>query len=135
MANAGLVKELEARGGGKALSAGELDKIKADMLRDRAIAGARSAAKPDLLSRPRGGRGDDLSLIRGVADKMVEKLNAMGVWHFEQIAKWTPENIAWFETQLDGFQGRVVRDHWIEQAQKLASGWRPENKAGERPKD
>lgn len=135
MANAGLVKELEARGGGKALSAGELDKIKADMLRDQAIAGARSAGKPDLLKEPRGGRGDDLALIRGVADKMVEKLNAMGIWHFEQIAKWTPENVAWFESQLDGFKGRVVRDHWIEQAQKLVSGWRPENKAGERPKD
>jgi NADH-quinone oxidoreductase subunit E len=135
MANAGLVKELEARGGGKALSAGELDKIKADMLRDQAIAGARSARKPDLLKEPRGGRGDDLALIRGVADKMVGKLNAIGVWHFEQIAKWTPENVAWFESQLDGFKGRVVRDHWIEQAQKLASGWRPENKAGERPKD
>ena len=44
MANAGLVKELEERSGGKALSAGELDKIKADMIRDRAIAGA--ARKP-----------------------------------------------------------------------------------------
>ena len=40
MANAGLVKELEARGDGKPLSAGELDKIKADMIRDRAIAAA-----------------------------------------------------------------------------------------------
>jgi NADH-quinone oxidoreductase subunit E len=135
MANAGLVKELEARGGGKALSAGELDKIKADMLRDQANKGARSAGKPDLLAAPRGGQGDDLSLIWGVADKMVEKLNAMGIWHFEQIAKWTAENVAWFESQLDGFKGRVVRDKWIEQAQKLASGWRPENKAGERPKD
>jgi NADH-quinone oxidoreductase subunit E len=135
MANAGLVKELEARGDGKALSSGELDKIKADMLRDQAIAGARSAGKPDLLAAPRGGQGDDLSLIWGVADKMVEKLNAIGVWHFEQIAKWTPENIAWFESQLDGFKGRVVRNKWIEQAQKLASGWRPEKKAGERPKD
>ncbi len=79
--------------------------------------------------------GDDLSLIWGVADKMVEKLNAIGVWHFDQIAKWTPGNVAWFESQLDGFKGRVTREKWIEQAQKLASGWRPESKAGERPKD
>jgi NADH-quinone oxidoreductase subunit E len=135
MANAGLVKELEARGGGKALSAGELDKIKADMLRDRAIAAARPIQDPELLKEPRGGNGDDLSLIWGVADKMVEKLNAIGVWHFDQIAKWTPENVAWFESQLDGFKGRVTREKWIEQAQKLASGWRPDSKAGERPKD
>ena len=138
MANAGLVKELEARGDGKPLSAGELDKIKADMIRDRAIAGATAAAsaaaKPELLNEPRGGTADDLSLIWGVADKMAEKLHAMGVWHFDQIANWTPENVAWFEGQLDGFKGRVTRDKWIEQAQKLASGWRPDSKAGERPK-
>jgi NADH-quinone oxidoreductase subunit E len=135
MANAGLVKELEARGGGKALSSGELDKIKADMLRDRAIATARGNKGPDLLREPRGGKGDDLSLIWGVAEKMVESLNATGVWHFDQIAKWTSEDVAWFESKLDGFKGRVARDKWIEQAQKLASGWRPDNKAGERPKD
>jgi NADH-quinone oxidoreductase subunit E len=88
-----------------------------------------------LLSKPRRGKGDDLSLIRGVADEMVEKLNAVGIWHFEQIAKWTPQNVSWFESRLDGFKGRVTRDKWIEQAQKLASGWRPETKAGERPKD
>ena len=90
--------------------------------------------QPELLKQPRGGKADDLSLIWGVADKLAEKLNAMGIWHFEQIAKWTPEEIAWFESQNDGFKGRVARDKWIEQAQKLASGWRPDNKAGERPK-
>lgn len=135
MANAGLVKELEARSGGKALSAGELDKIKSDMLRNRAIAAAAALKEPELIKEPRGGKGDDLSLIWGVADKMVEKLNEMGIWHFDQIAQWTPDNVAWFESRLDGFKGRVTRDKWIEQAQKLASGWRPENKAGQRPKD
>lgn len=139
MANAGLVKELEARGDGKPLSAGELDKIKSDMVRDRAIAAAAASAstataEPELFKKPRGGTADDLSLIWGVAEKMAEKLHEMGIWHFEQIAKWTPENVAWFESQLDGFKGRVMRDKWIEQAQKLASGWRPESKAGERPK-
>jgi NADH-quinone oxidoreductase subunit E len=140
MANAGLVKELETRGDGKPLSAGELDKIKADMIRDRAIAASVDASasaratEPELLKEPRGGGADDLSLIWGVADKMVDKLHAMGIWHFDQIAKWTPENVAWFEGQLDGFKGRVTRDKWIEQAQKLASGWRPDGKAGERPK-
>ena len=133
MANAGLVKELEERSGGKPLTAGELDKIKADMIRDKAIAAAASVAEPELLKEPRGGASDDLSLIWGVADKMVEKLNEMGIYHFEQIATWTPENVAWFESQLDGFKGRVTRDKWIEQAQKLATGWRPASKAGERP--
>jgi NADH-quinone oxidoreductase subunit E len=132
IANAGLVKELEARGKGKALSAGELDKIKADMLRGKTGGGA---GVPPLLEKPRDGKGDDLTLIWGVAEKMAEKLNAVGVWHFDQIAKWTPQDVAWFEGRLDGFKGRVARDKWIEQAEKLASGWRPDHKAGERPKD
>ncbi|CAA2141860.1 NADH-quinone oxidoreductase subunit NuoE [Hyphomicrobium sp. ghe19] len=137
MANAGLVKELEERGGGKALSAGELDKIKADMIRDRAIAGAAAASRsvePDLLKAPRDGKADDFTLISGVTADVRDKLGAMGIWHFDQIAKWTPQNVAWFEVQLDGFMGRVTRDKWIEQAQKLASGWRPESNAGKRPK-
>lgn len=136
MANAGLVKELEARSGGKALSAGELDKIKADMIRDRAIAGAAASrsVEPELLKEPRDGKADDLSLISGVTAEVSDKLGAMGIWHFDQIAKWTHQNVAWFEVQIDGFQGRVTRDKWIEQAQKLASGSRPESKAGKRPK-
>ena len=136
MANAGLVKELEERSGGKALSADELSRIKADMLRDRAIAAAAAArnVEPELLKAPRGGKADDLSLISGVGSDVVDKLHAIGIWHFDQIAKWTPQNVAWFEVQLDGFMGRVTRDKWIEQAQKLASGWRPESKAGKRPK-
>ena len=156
MANAGLVKELNERGGSKPLSSGELDKIKADMIRDKAIAAAAAAAKPaeaapaaakpadapppgdeakpEFLTQPRDGKGDDLGLIWGVGDVLHKKLNDMGIWHFEQIAKWTPANIAWFEAAMQGFKGRVARDKWIEQCQKLATGWRPESDVGERPK-
>ena len=91
--------------------------------------------KPALLSAPRdGGKGDDLGLIWGVGDKLHEKLNEMGIWHFDQIAKWTPAEIAWFEAEMQGFKGRIERDKWIEQCQKLSQGWRPETAAGERPK-
>ena len=137
MANAGLVKELNARGDGKPLSADELEKMKAStVLRAPQFGGGAAAgdAKPELLSAPRDGKGDDLGLIWGVAEKLAEKLNTMGIWHFDQIAKWTPVNVAWFEAQMDGFKGRIDRDKWIEQCQKLASGWRPGSGVGERPK-
>ena len=134
MANAGLIKELEARGTGAPLSTGELDKIKAEMRRGKVVTTHGAPVKPELLKRPRDGKADDLSLISGVAGKLVEKLNAIGIWHFDQIAKWTPEQIAWIESQHDGFKGRVNRDKWLDQAQRLASGWRPDHKAGERPK-
>ena len=138
MANAGLVKELNERGGGKPLSADELERMKAStVLRAPQFGGSASAAgdgKPELLSAPRGGKGDDLGLIWGVAEKLAEKLNGMGIWHFEQIAKWTPGNVAWFESQFDGFKGRIDRDKWIEQCVKLAAGWRPDGNVGEWPK-
>ena len=105
MANAGLVKELEARGTGAPLSTGELDKIKAEMRGGNVWPTHGASVKPELLKRPRGGKADDLSLISGIADNLVEKLNAIGIWHFDQIAKWTPAEFPWFESQLARLQG------------------------------
>ena len=144
MANAGLVKELEARGGGKPMAAGELAKL-AEQSRKVGPGpfGATVAAtpeqpiemrKPTLLTAPRKGIADDLKLIWGVAEKLEERMNALGIWHFDQIAAWTPEEVAWFENEMGGFKGRIARDQWQEQCRKLAEGWRPENSAGERPK-
>lgn len=89
---------------------------------------------PPLLNRPRDGRKDDLTLIWGVAEKLEERMNHMGIWHFDQIAAWTPDHIKWFEQEIEGFKGRLDRDKWIEQCAKMAKGWRPENKIGDRPK-
>jgi NADH-quinone oxidoreductase subunit E len=156
MANAGLVKELNERGSGKPISTDQLANLKtttqaapltvkqvADVtaaavgttaVGAAAVSSSGASGKPELLSAPRGGKGDDLGLIWGVAEKLAEKLNKMGIWHFDQIAKWTPANVAWFEKEVPGFKGRVARDKWIEQCTKLASGWRPEGNVGERPK-
>jgi NADH-quinone oxidoreductase subunit E len=35
---------------------------------------------------------------------------------------------------MEGFKGRAVRDAWIEQSQKLATGWRPDSAVGDKPK-
>ncbi len=137
MANAGLIKDLEARGSGKALSIDELQRMKAStVLRARQFQAPAATAdpKPELLTQPRDGVPDDLGLIWGVAEKLADKLNGMGIWHFDQIAKWTPANVEWFEAQLPGFKGRIARDKWIEQCEKLSTGWRPEGNVGERPK-
>ena len=88
----------------------------------------------DILSGPRGGRADDLKLIWGVGPKLEAMLNAAGFYHFDQIAKWTGREIEWVDTQLGDFAGRAVRDKWVEQCTKLATGWRPASDVGERPK-
>lgn len=90
-------------------------------------------SKPELLTAARGGEGDDLELIWGVGPKLAEMLNEMGIWHYDQIAKWTPAELAWVDARLTGFKGRAVRDDWIAQSKKLATGWRPESKLGDKP--
>ena len=90
-------------------------------------------SKPQLLTAARDGKGDDLELIWGVGPKLAKMLNEMGVWHYDQIAAWTPAELAWVDARLTGFKGRAVRDDWISQASRLATGWRPESKLGDKP--
>ncbi len=76
--------------------------------------------KPEGLAAPRGGRPDDLKLIKGVGPALEELLHSLGYFHFEQVASWTPEEVAWVDENLEGFHGRVSRDGWVEQARQLA---------------
>jgi NADH-quinone oxidoreductase subunit E len=131
-ANAGLVKELEARGGAKAMSADEMSAIKVKM----AAAGpapAAAADKPETLSAPRGGKADDLKLIRGIGPKLEKGLNRIGFYHFDQFAGLNAAQLRWVESQLDDKFASAERDKWIEQAAKLATGWRPKGQAGDKP--
>jgi predicted flap endonuclease-1-like 5' DNA nuclease len=84
-------------------------------------AGARKAPpglRPAMLSEPHSGRPDDLARIKGVGPKSVEKLHALGVFHYDQIAEWTLENARWIGAAI-GAPGRVERDKWIQQARAL----------------
>lgn len=78
--------------------------------------------KPEMLSAPRGGAGDDLKQIKGVGPKMEGMLNTMGVWHFDQVASWRKKEVEWVDENLEGFKGRVSRDEWVKQAKVLAKG-------------
>ncbi len=75
--------------------------------------------QPDLLAKPRKGEADDLKTISGIGPKIEALLNGLGVFHFDQIAAWTPENTAWVDAQLK-FKGRIEREDWIAQARKLS---------------
>lgn len=76
--------------------------------------------QPAGLPQPRDGTPDDLAKIKGVGPKSVEKLHALGVYHFDQIAAWTPENVKWISGSL-AVPGRIERGRWVAQAKELAS--------------
>ncbi len=78
-------------------------------------------AQPETLSGAREGKPDDLKLLKGVGPKLEQTLNELGFYHFDQIAAWTTEHVAWVDARLK-FKGRIERDGWIEQAAKLAAG-------------
>ena len=89
---------------------------------DGVAEGTGEGTRPEGLDAPRGGEADDLKQIKGVGPKLEKLCNSLGFWHFDQIASWTPEEVAWVDANLQGFKGRVSRDNWIEQARILASG-------------
>jgi predicted flap endonuclease-1-like 5' DNA nuclease len=77
--------------------------------------------RPEGLGAPRAGAPDDLRLIDGVGPRLETTLHSLGVYHFDQIAAWTPANIAWVDQYLR-FRGRIVRERWVEQARAIAGG-------------
>ena len=88
----------------------------------KAPAPAAAAKKPaTMLSAARDGGADDLKLIGGVGPKLEGTLNELGVYHFDQVAKWTKKDIAWVDGNLR-FKGRIERDDWMSQAKILAKG-------------
>lgn len=94
----------------------------------RAATGAVSAgSRPASLEEPRGGAPDNLKRVRGIGPKFERILHDLGVYHFDQIASWGPDEIAWVDGNLDGFTGRVVREDWVGQAMILAGGGETEH--------
>lgn len=64
------------------------------------------------------GEADDLQRISGVGPVLERKLNALGIYHYSQIAAFTPEQIAQVDDELN-FKGRIERDNWLTQAAEL----------------
>jgi predicted flap endonuclease-1-like 5' DNA nuclease len=81
-----------------------------------------TGTRPAALDGPRAGGADDLKRIKGVGPKLEKLCNSLGFYHFDQIANWTPDEVAWVDENLEGFKGRVTRDTWVEQARVLAAG-------------
>jgi predicted flap endonuclease-1-like 5' DNA nuclease len=75
--------------------------------------------KPPVLASSRSGAPDDLTLIDSVSLLQQTTFYSLGVFHYDQIAAWTPENVAWVDHFLR-LRGRIGEEEWIEQAEDLA---------------
>lgn len=62
---------------------------------------------------------DDLTLIQGVGPFLEKKLNAIGIYTYEQISQFDKARIEQVTTDIAFFPGRIERDDWVGQAQKL----------------
>lgn len=82
---------------------------------------ARTPARPKGIAAARGGTPDNLQRISGVGPKNEKTLHSLGFFHFDQIAAWTAEEVAWVDDHLK-FGGRIGREKWINQARLLAEG-------------
>ena len=70
-------------------------------------------------------RKDDLKMINGLGPFIEEKLNALGIYTFEQIARMTPEMEDEVNEAIEFFPGRVKRDEWVNQAKLLVGSEDP----------
>ncbi|MDG1416841.1 MAG: helix-hairpin-helix domain-containing protein [Maricaulis sp.] len=61
---------------------------------------------------------DDLLAIKGLGPKAAAMLREGGINSYAQIAGWSPEDIARWDTKISG-RGRITRDEWVKQAKKL----------------
>jgi predicted flap endonuclease-1-like 5' DNA nuclease len=80
-----------------------------------------AGSRPAGLASARGGKADDLKLIKGVGKQNEARLHGLGIWHFDQVAAWNSKNIEWVGAYL-AFPGRIDRENWVAQAKVLAKG-------------
>lgn len=78
-----------------------------------------SGNEPVILSAALYGDKDDLKQISGVGPQLEGLLNKNGVYYFWQVASWNKEDIDFIDDRLDVFRGRISRDDWVAQANRL----------------
>ncbi|WP_037215859.1 NADH-ubiquinone oxidoreductase [Rhizobium sp. IBUN] len=81
---------------------------------------AEPVAKPAVKSASRARKADDLKQISGIGPKIEQVLNSKGIRSFAVIAGWLDEDAGRIDAEL-GFDGRIARDGWVDQAKALVA--------------
>ena len=72
----------------------------------------------DRIGRANDRDKDDLQLIKGIGPDIEKKLNALGIYKFSQIAKFTAADEKQVNEAIEFFIGRIKRDKWVSQAKR-----------------
>ena len=72
---------------------------------------------------------DDLQTIKGIGPYSEEKLNALGIFTFAQLAKFDRDTEDKVNTAIEHYQGRVHRDEWVKQARGMIEAEAEANEA------
>jgi predicted flap endonuclease-1-like 5' DNA nuclease len=62
---------------------------------------------------------NDLTVISGIGGWIMEKLNALDIYTFQQISNFTDADVDLVTDVIEYFPGRIERDEWILQATEL----------------
>ncbi|MCV2878753.1 NADH-quinone oxidoreductase subunit E [Sedimentimonas flavescens] len=85
------------------------------------VAAEAEGKKPEGLAAPRDGKADDLKKIEGIGPVLEERLNEWGIFHYDQIAAWGADEVAYADNNVPRFKGRCSRDKWVAQAKIIVS--------------
>lgn len=78
-------------------------------------------SKPLVLITPKPNGKDNLKKIESIDENIENDLNSLGIYHFEQISKWSYKNCDWIEAYL-ALPNYTKINKWVEQAKILANG-------------
>lgn len=74
--------------------------------------------EPVRLTAPEDPGPDALTAITGIGPLIEGALNRLGIFHYAQLASWTPAQAMWVSDAI-GFPGRVEQEGWGQQARAL----------------
>ena len=74
---------------------------------------------PAAVPQATANEADDLKEISGVGPYLEGKLNAFGIYTFQQVAALEPDVIEQLGETFGSFSDRIIREDWVGQARKL----------------
>jgi len=85
------------------------------------LASSPSEVDPNLglVYRERPTSCDDLTTLKGISRILEERLHALGIYTYAQIAAWNEDHVREFSIRL-AFRDRIQREQWVQQASQLA---------------